>query len=219
MKITCDIVSDLLPLYIDEVCTGDSKKAVEEHMKGCEKCRSTLSSMTEENPIAVPESSDIEKAKSPFRKLKLRFVFWLCFGIFCTSVIFCILGFAGTFYEIEAYFYHSVSAVIEIEESTDEWVTVTDYRYFNGMNIDNVETAEYLELIGSFPRKELSCPFPEREGVTVEVRIIDEDGNVVVEPMELKGGEEVSVNQLKRNKQYIVQCRSDYPDTYIFHIE
>lgn len=38
-KITCEVVSDLLPLYHDGVCSGDSCKIVEEHLRDCEQCR------------------------------------------------------------------------------------------------------------------------------------------------------------------------------------
>lgn len=38
MKI-CEIVRDLLPLYIDGVCMEGSRELVEEHLKNCEACR------------------------------------------------------------------------------------------------------------------------------------------------------------------------------------
>lgn len=42
MKITCDIIKDLLPLYHDDVCSRDSCKMVEEHIDKCEDCRVEL---------------------------------------------------------------------------------------------------------------------------------------------------------------------------------
>ena len=38
MKISCDIIQDLLPLYCDGVCSQDSKQVVEAHLQDCEKC-------------------------------------------------------------------------------------------------------------------------------------------------------------------------------------
>ena len=38
----CDIVRDLLPLYEDGLCSEESRKAVEEHLKSCEACRKLL---------------------------------------------------------------------------------------------------------------------------------------------------------------------------------
>ena len=38
----CDIVRDLLPLYEEGLCSEESRKAVEEHLKSCEACRKLL---------------------------------------------------------------------------------------------------------------------------------------------------------------------------------
>lgn len=35
MKITCNIIDDLLPLYVDDMVSEDSRKLVEEHLKEC----------------------------------------------------------------------------------------------------------------------------------------------------------------------------------------
>ena len=36
MKITCNIIEDLLPLYIDDMVSEDSRQIVEEHLKESE---------------------------------------------------------------------------------------------------------------------------------------------------------------------------------------
>ena len=38
----CDIVRDLLPLYADGLCSVESRRAVEVHLKTCEACRKLL---------------------------------------------------------------------------------------------------------------------------------------------------------------------------------
>lgn len=42
MKFDCEIIQDLLPLYIDEVCSIKSKAIVEEHILECAKCKEQL---------------------------------------------------------------------------------------------------------------------------------------------------------------------------------
>lgn len=44
-KMTCEVVQDLLPLYVDGACTEGSKRLVEEHIKDCEGCRRQLKEM------------------------------------------------------------------------------------------------------------------------------------------------------------------------------
>ena len=41
----CKIVQDLLPLYHDGVCSEESRRAVKEHLAGCEACRQALEDM------------------------------------------------------------------------------------------------------------------------------------------------------------------------------
>lgn len=42
MKIPCDMIRDLLPLYYDKVCSEESRQNVEEHLLECESCREEL---------------------------------------------------------------------------------------------------------------------------------------------------------------------------------
>lgn len=47
-KVNCNVIQDLLPSYIDELCSEESRQMVEEHLKECAKCRAMLSSMKED---------------------------------------------------------------------------------------------------------------------------------------------------------------------------
>lgn len=57
MKLPCEMMEDLLPLYAEEVATSATCAAVEEHLEGCEGCREKLAAMRadkQEAPPAVP---------------------------------------------------------------------------------------------------------------------------------------------------------------------
>lgn len=41
----CEIIKDLLPLYIDKCCSEESIEAVETHLRECEDCKSVFESM------------------------------------------------------------------------------------------------------------------------------------------------------------------------------
>ena len=45
MKYDCEIIQDLLPLYQDNICSGRSREAVEEHISGCDVCRKMAEQM------------------------------------------------------------------------------------------------------------------------------------------------------------------------------
>ena len=52
MSVSCDIIKDLLPLYLDDVCSNDSKTAVTEHIAACEKCNAEFRAMQKEISIS-----------------------------------------------------------------------------------------------------------------------------------------------------------------------
>lgn len=50
MKLSCEVIRDLLPLYHDGVCSNESKIIVEEHLAGCEGCKAELEAMNHALP-------------------------------------------------------------------------------------------------------------------------------------------------------------------------
>ena len=48
MKITCDVIQDLMPSYVDGILSEDSRTLVEEHMGTCQECRKMYEIMKEE---------------------------------------------------------------------------------------------------------------------------------------------------------------------------
>lgn len=58
----CNIVGDLIPLYCDDMCSEESRSAVEEHTAECEKCRRLLESCSAELKN-VSQKTDIKSQK------------------------------------------------------------------------------------------------------------------------------------------------------------
>ena len=74
-NVTCSIVEDLLPLYMDGCCSKDSQQAVAEHMKTCEKCRETYRHLQCDLPTIANETTDMrseEIARSLSKRIKKR---------------------------------------------------------------------------------------------------------------------------------------------------
>lgn len=91
MKITCDIIGDLLPLYLDEACSEESKKEVEEHLRNCKKCAEDMRLMQSElkaNSPEVQEEKIIKAAEKSWKKGKNKAFFKGCLIILlCVAVI------------------------------------------------------------------------------------------------------------------------------------
>ena len=53
MKYECDIVKDLMPLYIDDVLSENSKTFVKDHMDSCKSCKKYYEKLSNEIKIPV----------------------------------------------------------------------------------------------------------------------------------------------------------------------
>lgn len=63
MKNMCEIVQDLLPLYVDGCCTQGSRELVEEHLKECAACKQVFGAMT--GDIPAPQEPEPEAEPIP----------------------------------------------------------------------------------------------------------------------------------------------------------
>lgn len=65
MKYTCGMIQDLLPLYLDGVCSEESKKAIETHLSECSDCKKFYTAMREADGMEIDaHSPDRERQKA-----------------------------------------------------------------------------------------------------------------------------------------------------------
>ena len=69
MKTNCNVIRDLLPLYRDDVCSGESRVLVDAHLAECPECRRALETMEREVNSPTPS---MEKSFRAWRKLQRR---------------------------------------------------------------------------------------------------------------------------------------------------
>lgn len=55
----CDIIKDLIPLYIDNACSDESRYTVETHLTKCENCKSLYNAMTS----AIETETEVKKVR------------------------------------------------------------------------------------------------------------------------------------------------------------
>lgn len=63
MKVSCEVIQDLLPLYVDNACSEDSEKLVEDHMAECETCKQAYEAMVGEG-----KSEELVKSEAFLRQ-------------------------------------------------------------------------------------------------------------------------------------------------------
>ena len=92
MKIDCQIIQDLFPLYLDDVCSQASRLAVEQHLEECESCRSVLQDLQAFPNLSLTSEPHQQEAvaKRSFRKIRRRWIASLL-----ALLMLLPLGFAG----------------------------------------------------------------------------------------------------------------------------
>lgn len=89
MKISCEIIKDLLPLYHDGVCSDDSRAMVEEHLLECDSCKAELQAMDEALFINNKDKNlnEAEAIKKLSRRWKKGMLKSLLKGVLITIVV------------------------------------------------------------------------------------------------------------------------------------
>ena len=60
-KFSCNTVKDMLPLYVDQVVSDDTRTIVEEHLAYCDTCRKEYENM--KNTVVLPADGDAKELK------------------------------------------------------------------------------------------------------------------------------------------------------------
>ena len=89
-KRECDIIKDLLPSYVDEICSEASKEWIEEHLKECEECRKTVSMLRDTEISAKKlEQEQLEAGRKVIRQNLKRSLFSFGLSALMFVVLFC----------------------------------------------------------------------------------------------------------------------------------
>lgn len=106
-KISCEMIRDLFPSYIDGLTSEASNRAVEEHVANCEECRKLLSSMKSgEEAFAPeePEKKEIDYLKKNRRRTVMIVLFSilgvLALGVLVVALRFFVIGDKMDFFPI-----------------------------------------------------------------------------------------------------------------------
>ena len=105
----CEVVRDLMPLYLDECCSESSRELVEEHLKECDCCRKMAEQMRKELIVGTEEKQENlreeellqtgkEVIRTEIREDYLEHIIWMDIPLNILLTIFSI----GTFSEWDA---------------------------------------------------------------------------------------------------------------------
>ena len=79
MKVSCDVIRDLLPLYTDQAASADTVALVEEHLASCPACREELGRLGTALPAEPEGVEPLRRFKRRWRRRMWRSL-WNCNG-------------------------------------------------------------------------------------------------------------------------------------------
>ena len=90
MKITCDVIKDILPLYAEGLASPDTAALAEEHLAACEACRNALNELRA--PVSIAADTDaapLRRVRRTMKRQKARtivFTALVCLAIAVTAL-------------------------------------------------------------------------------------------------------------------------------------
>lgn len=94
MRIACNVIDDLYPLYKDGVCSGESRALVEAHLHECEECRKRFEDVDIEiqsEPIGLDEKRQITELAKKWEMLLKKRVIRAVIKTIAVMVVFLII--------------------------------------------------------------------------------------------------------------------------------
>lgn len=151
-KNNCSIVNDLIPLYVDGVCSEESKELVEKHLKECEECRNNLNYMKTE--MKLPEEHQADAIRKIKRRIRIEKIVVSCTVAF---VLLNIVFFGGLYFVTDQTVMNELIAEDEVWMEEDADGNVWLVRTGMAVNADYVMTDIYTvdgDVIFEFENKE-----------------------------------------------------------------
>ena len=116
MKLSCDIIRDLLPLYAEELASADSAEAVEEHLQDCESCRKAYEDM-KKSPVIIPEEPGLDTVRRGLWRRRLL-------TALCAVLIVCMAG-CWFLSWLTAPIYLDENVITDVQDNHDGTVTIS----------------------------------------------------------------------------------------------
>jgi hypothetical protein len=191
----CNIIKDLLPSYIDEICSKETAEAVEEHKEQCEKCQQYIQMMKQPNNSIQMMTEEVTVAKEPFKRVNKKRRIQVFIAVVITFMM-TIIG-ALVVQDVGAVndiFFPNEWGLATVTDDMEEWESVK----FNDQN--------YIIFDSIFWEKEIVNHAVNEENVLLRVK--DDNDNIVIDEVQVPAGTSVKLEDLKRNEKYYIEIKA-----------
>ncbi|NKE05782.1 zf-HC2 domain-containing protein [Mesobacillus selenatarsenatis] len=136
MKISCNLIRDILPLYVEDMASQDTRDLVEEHIASCEDCKKRLEEMrTFEEPPVDTDIAPLRNIQNTLRKKKLQTIILSVMA----TLVFAVVTIA--YLTTPAYISYNENAVSIIEKD-DGTVLLNFSEEVSGYNVNRYPAAD-----------------------------------------------------------------------------
>ena len=193
----CEVIRDLLPLYIDHICSEESQRMVEEHLECCDECKKlyeNLSNPVRQN-ISEPELDSREAFKAMNRKWRIKKISIVCASILLTAIVF-VAGYmvVQDVSSVHDYFFPATYVTVR-DLSDDDWQQV------------NFADTDVLVFDSSFYKKRVTLD-ANSDGA-ISIRISDTNGRIILDEKTIQPGTDLNLDMLEKKTEYIVEIKGN----------
>lgn len=197
-RINCNIIKDLLPLYVDGVVSPESADAIRKHLEICKECRNEYIAMN--NDLTLPVSNVLSQEslgtlKSFKRRRFFKMVLTACISAFLTLVlIIACVSIYRNVGSVHDFFSPSIHINLRNTDTEGTWQRIA------------FEGNDFLIFDSPFYSKEVVLDA--NSSGAAELRILDQSGNTLIESNILPGTG-IELDGLKNNIPYSVEIRGE----------
>ena len=194
----CNIIKDLLPSYIDQICSIETATAIEEHIKQCQNCKGVLELM--QQPPVKQIETNIAIAKEPFKRINKKRRFQVITAIIMTFLLtiisYQVVQNVGV---VNNFFFPKVYAIVNIEDGMEDWQGIHFIDFHHNQQ-------DYLMYGRFFGEKQIVNDANSESDVLL--RIKDAKGEIIIDEILIPAGESIKFKDLKRGEKYYFEIKA-----------
>ena len=194
----CNIIQDLLPSYIDGICSEETAFEVETHIESCAQCNKTMKMM--EQPTQHIVETNVEEAKEPFKRInKKRRLQVIAASLLTFMIMIISYQVVQNVGVVNQFFFPMVHGVVNITDDSEEWQSID-------FTEDLITNQDYILYDSIFWRKEIVNDANNEHDVLLRVK--DEQGNIIIDEIHISPGKAIKLEDLKKNKKYFFEIKA-----------
>ncbi len=192
----CEVIQDLLPLYIDGICSDGSRRMVSEHLENCDECKNLHTNMSKsvEQNFVEPELDSKRAFSAIQHKWKRKKIAIICASVLLTAFVIYIGYMVYQNVGVVHDYFSPVTSVFLRDMQDDEWQCVC------------FENADVLVFDSVFYEKEVTLDG--NSDCEISIRISDGNGTIVLNETVIQPGTSLDLDGLQRNVEYAVEIKT-----------